>query len=111
MTNKHHNVLYTGCTVDLVRRVAEHKSHYYKGSFTDRYNCEYCVYYEEFSDYNAAIRRENQIKNMKRSEKLALINGRNPEWKELVSDRGFCEKPTPWLDQVKRVMDDLMGTI
>ena len=111
MTNKHHNVLYTGCTVDLVRRVAQHKSHYYKGSFTDRYNCEYCVYYEEFPDYNAAIRRENQIKNMKRSEKLALINGRNPEWKELVSECGFLEKPIPWSEQVKRVMDDLMGKI
>ena len=45
MTNKHHNVLYVGCTVDIVKRVAQHKRHFYKGSFTDRYNCEYCVYF------------------------------------------------------------------
>lgn len=109
MTNKSHNVLYTGSTVDIVKRVAEHKSHYYKGSFSDRYNCEYCVYFEEFPDYNSAIQRENQIKNMKRCEKLALINNRNPEWKELVTERGFCEKPKPWAEQVKQVMDELTG--
>ena len=109
MTNKYHNVLYTGCTVDIIKRVTQHKKHYYKGSFSDRCNCEYCVYFEEFPDYNSAIQRENQIKNMKRCEKLALINNRNPEWKELVTERGFCEKPKPWAEQVKQVMDELTG--
>ena len=109
MTNKHHNVLYTGSTVDIVKRVAQHKSHCFKGSFSDRYNCEYCVYFEEFPDYSSAIQRENEIKNMSRSEKLALINHRNPEWKELVTGNGFCEKPVPWAEQVKRVMDELIG--
>jgi len=108
MTNKYHNVLYTGSTVDIVKRVAQHKNHYYKGSFSDRYNCEYCVYFEEFPDYNSAIQRENEIKNMKRAEKIKLINERNPEWKELVTENGFCEKPTPWADQVKRVIDEIM---
>ena len=110
MTNKYHNVLYTGSTVDLVKRVTQHKEHFYKESFSDRYNCEYCVYFEEFRDYNSAIRRENQIKNMTRAEKLALINNRNPEWKELVTEYGFCEKPTSWAEQVKRVMDELIGS-
>ena len=109
MTNKHHNVLYTGSTVDLVRRVSQHKEHFYKGSFSDHYNCEYCVYFEEFPDYNSAIQRENQIKNMSRAEKLSLINKRNPEWKELVTEYGFCEKPIPWAEQVKRVMDELIS--
>ena len=108
MTNKHHNVLYTGSTVDLVKRVTQHKEHYYKGSFSDRYNCEYFVYFEEFPDYNSAIRRENQLKNMNRAEKFTLINNRNPEWKELVTEYGFCEKPIPWSEQVKRVMDELI---
>ena len=110
MTNKHHNVLYTGCTSDIVKRVSQHKSHFFKGSFTDRYNCEYCVYFEEFPDIISAIRREKQIKNMNRNEKLALISKRNPEWKELVTEHGFCEKPTPWTEQVKRVMDELIGS-
>ena len=26
MSNKHHNVLYTGCTTDIVRRVWQHKN-------------------------------------------------------------------------------------
>ena len=110
MTNKYHNVLYTGSTVDLVKRVSQHKNHFYKGSFSDRYNCGCCVYFEEFPDYNSAIRQENQIKNMSRTEKLALINKRNPKWKELVAEYGFCEKPVPWSEQVKRVMDELIGS-
>ncbi len=109
MTNKHHNVLYTGCTTDIVRRVWQHKTHFYKGSFTDKYNCEYCVYYEEFSDYGSSIKRENQIKNMSRQEKLDLIQKTNPEWKELVTENGFCSKPEPWAEKVKRVMKELKG--
>ena len=110
MTNKYHNVLYTGCSSDIVKRVSQHKSHYFKGSFTDLYNCEYCVYLEEFPDISSAIRREKQIKNMTRNEKLALISKRNPEWRELVTEQGFCEKPTPWAEQVKRVMNELIGS-
>ena len=89
MTNKRHTVLYVGCTNNLVRRVRQHKTHYYKGSFTDRYNCEHCVYYEVLPDYRSAIRRENQLKNMRRSKKLSLINALNPEWRELVTEEGI----------------------
>ena len=73
MTNKRHTVLYVGCTIDLARRVAQHKSHFYKGSFTDRYNCEQCVYYESFPDFNSAIRRENQMKNSAVPRRLRLL--------------------------------------
>ncbi len=107
MTNKHHNVLYVGCTVDLVKRVSQHKRHFYKGAFTDHYNCEYCVYFEEFSDYNSSIKRENQMKNMKREKKIALINERNPEWKELVTEKGFCEKTELWSEKVKSVLEEI----
>ena len=110
MTNKRHNVLYTGCTSDIIKRVSQHKNHYFKGSFTDRYNCEYCIYFEDFPSISNAIKREKQIKNMSRNEKLALINKRNPEWKELVTENGFREKPMPWADQVKCVMDELIGS-
>ena len=50
MTNSHKNLLYTGVTNDLIRRVHEHKHHLDKGSYTDRYNIEYLVYYESTSD-------------------------------------------------------------
>ena len=47
------------------------------------------------------------MKNMRRDEKIALINARNPEWKELVTENGFCEKQESWEDKVKRVMAEL----
>ncbi|MCQ2270085.1 MAG: GIY-YIG nuclease family protein [Bacteroidales bacterium] len=107
MTNKYHNVLYTGCTTDIVRRVSQHKNHFYKGSFSDKYNCEYCVYMEEFSDYKSAINRENQIKNMSKKEKLDLIRAKNPEWKELVTEKGIVRAKEPWEQQVKRVISEI----
>ena len=83
LTNFHKNVLYTGMTNDLVRRVYEHKHHLDKGSFTDRYNVEYLVYYEWTSDVKAAIEREKQIKDWSRKKKEKLINSKNPNWNDL----------------------------
>ena len=108
MTNKGHTVLYTGCTNDLVRRVGEHKNHHYKGSFTDKYNCEYCVYFEEFTSYQSAIDEENRIKGLSRKAKIEMIEKQNPEWKELVTEKGFVYDKTPWSEKVKQVMEDLM---
>ena len=62
LTNAHKNLVYTGITNDLVRRVYEHKHRLDKGSYTDQYNIEYLVYYEVTSDVKAAIEREKQIK-------------------------------------------------
>ena len=108
MTNKWHTTLYVGCTVDIIKRVSQHKHHFYKGSFSDKYNCEYCVYYEAFPNYDLAIKRENQMKNMSRKEELDLINKSNPQWMELVTEDGFAKKPEPWSETVKKVMDELI---
>ena len=83
LTNTNRNVLYTGITNDLVRRVYEHKNHLDKGSFTDRYNIENLVYYECSSDVTAAIEREKQIKGWNRKRKDKLISGKNPNWDDL----------------------------
>jgi len=107
MTNNSHSVLYTGCTNDLVRRVSEHKNHRYKGSFTDKYNCEFCVYYKEFNNYQSAIDEENRIKGLPRKAKIELIEQKNPEWRELVTEKGFVHDKTPWSEKVKQVIDDL----
>jgi len=82
MTNKNHTVIYIGVTSDLVKRVYQHKTKFYKG-FTARYNCDKLVYSEEFSDINQAIAREKKLKSGNRKRKEALIDTVNPEWKDL----------------------------
>ena len=84
LTNQSHTTLYTGVTNDLVRRIYEHKEGLVEG-FTKKYQCKYLVYYEVFEDAYNAIAREKQIKAGSRSKKLALIEGLNPQWKDLYA--------------------------
>ena len=74
--------LYTGVTNDLERRVFEHKNKLVSG-FTEKYNVNRLVFYEETSDINAAITREKQIKGWLRARKIELIESVNPEWLDL----------------------------
>jgi putative endonuclease len=61
----------------------EHKGKIRK-SFTQRYNCDRLVYYEEFATPIEAIRREKYLKKkFTRRMKEGLINLSNPEWKDL----------------------------
>ena len=83
LTNAHKNVIYTGITNNLVRRVYEHKHHLDKGSYTDQYNLEYLVYFETTSDVKAAIEREKKIKGWSRKRKDKLIATKNPDWNDL----------------------------
>lgn len=83
LTNTHHNVLYTGVTNDLERRIYEHKQKKIKG-FTQKYNVDKLIYFERFDSIDSAISREKQIKGFSREKKLALIIRVNKEWKELL---------------------------
>ena len=83
LSNNHKNVIYTGVTNDLIRRVYEHKNHLDKGSFTSRYNVENLVYYETTTDIDSAITREKQIKGWNRKRKEKLIEANNPDWNDL----------------------------
>jgi putative endonuclease len=85
MTNKHNTVLYTGVTNDLRRRAFEHRAKL-GGGFTSRYNVNKLVYYEIAEDVHAAIAREKQIKAGSRRKKLDLIEGSNPEWRDLYDE-------------------------
>jgi putative endonuclease len=87
LANKHNNVLYTGVTNDLIRRVYEHKNKLVAG-FTQKYNVDRLVYFEVCSGIVVAIEREKQIKGWSRKKKQALINSLNPEWDDLY--RSLC---------------------
>ena len=86
MANQQVNVIYTGVTKDLRRRVYEHKNHLDKGSFTARYNVEKLVYFEVTSDVESAIEREKQIKGWNRKRKNKMIENKNPDWMDLYEN-------------------------
>ncbi len=84
ITNKNNTVIYTGVTSDLVKRMHQHKTKFYKG-FSAKYNCNKLVYFETFTDIREAIKREKQIKAGSRKKKEALINKDNPNWNDLAA--------------------------
>ena len=85
LTNKRNNVLYSGVTNDLQRRVYEHRKKLV-GGFTTKYNVDKLVYYEETDSIEAAIQREKQIKGGSRQKKIDLIEGMNSQWRDLYED-------------------------
>ena len=89
MTNKNRTTLYIGVTEDLFRRIYEHKHHLNKNSFTDRYNLEYCIYFEPFTHIDLAIGREKELKGWSRKKKESLINKTNPKWEVVATENGF----------------------
>jgi len=74
--------LYIGVTNDLERRLYEHKNKLVEG-FTEKYNIDRLVYFEDGGDVLAAIEREKQLKGWLRAKKLALIASMNPAWDDL----------------------------
>ena len=82
MTNWNHRVMYLGVTNDLSRRVYEHKNKLVKG-FTEKYNINKLVYFEETADVRSAIAREKEIKKWRRQKKDALVQSANPKWQDL----------------------------
>lgn len=83
-TNPQNNVLYTGVTNNLIRRIWEHKRKLVSG-FTEKYNINKLVFYEVYEDINQAITREKQIKAGSREKKLKLIELINPGFEDLYS--------------------------
>lgn len=85
LTNKSNKVLYTGVTSDLIKRVYEHKNHFVDG-FTKRYNLNKLVFFEVHEVMEEAIKKEKRIKGWLRKKKIALIESKNPDWKDLYPD-------------------------
>jgi len=82
LASKRNGTLYVGVTIDLVRRIWQHKNNQIQG-FTQRYHVHSLVYYELHEDMTNAIHREKQIKKWNRKWKLRLIEEANPEWLDL----------------------------
>ncbi|MFH1547104.1 MAG: GIY-YIG nuclease family protein [bacterium] len=83
MTNKRNTVLYTGVASNLEQRLYQYKNRIFKNSFSARYNISKLVYLEIHECIEDAVFREMQIKNLLRRKKIALIEKKNPEWKDL----------------------------
>ncbi len=64
--------LYTGITTNVERRLKEHKQGK-GGAFTRSKKVTKILYSESQPDRSLALKREAQIKNLPRPEKLALI--------------------------------------
>jgi len=85
MANQQNGTLYTGVTSYLVQRVWQHREGLGNG-FTKRYGCKLLVWFELAETMEAAISREKQIKGGSRSKKLRLIEGMNPDWRDLFEE-------------------------
>ena len=84
VTNWNDKVMCEGVTNNLERRIYEHKNKLIKG-FTEKYNVNKLVYFEETQDVTAAVEREKEIKKWRREKKNQLVNLMNPKWDDLSS--------------------------
>ncbi len=85
LASKKNGTLYIGITSDLIKRAWEHKQKIVQG-FTEKYNIDKLVYYEEYNNAELAIQREKQLKKWNRSWKVRIIEEQNTEWKDLYCD-------------------------
>jgi putative endonuclease len=95
LASKRNGTLYIGITSDLIKRVWEHKNKLVEG-FTQKYNVDKLVYYEQYQDAENAIRREKRLKKYNRKWKLDLVEKFNPNWKDLYYDiSGLSDQACP----------------
>ena len=85
MASKPNGTLYVGVTSDLVQRVWQHREGAADG-FSKRYGCKLLVWFELHATMEYAITREKQLKGGSRKKKLALIEGGNPQWRDLFAE-------------------------
>ncbi len=116
MTNKNKTNLYIGVTNYLCRRIHEHKNHLINDTFSDKYNIEYFIYYEEFQYFDLAIKREKELKKWNRQKFISSdarklnINKKNPEWKVLVTERGFVRNNRSFSQYVSDIVNEFQQT-
>lgn len=82
LTNFKETTFYIGVTSNLQKRIWEHKNKVIEG-FTEKYNVDRLVYFEQTEDVETALNREKQLKRWHRQWKINLIKEFNPEMKDL----------------------------
>lgn len=85
LASDRNGTLYVGSTIDIIKRIWEHKNKVISG-FTAKYNVNRLVYYEIHKSYIEAARREKRFKNWPRKWKINLIEKINPEWHDLYEE-------------------------
>ena len=82
MASQRNGTIYIGSTVNLVRRVWEHRNDVVSG-FTRDYRCHLLVWYEAHGGIDEARIRGRRMKEWKRAWKIREIEGFNPDWADL----------------------------
>jgi len=82
LANEKNGTLYVGYTIDLNRRVYEHKQKFID-SFTKKYSVSQLVYFEIYDDLKTAMEREHRLKKWRRKWKIDLIEKTNGDWRDL----------------------------
>ncbi len=85
LASKRNGTLYVGRTNDIARRIYEHRSGAIPG-FTRKYGVKTLVHIERYDDIGDAVAREHRLKRWRRRWKLALIEERNPDWRDLCGE-------------------------
>tara|TARA_R110001592_G_scaffold310993_1_gene585690 strand:- start:3321 stop:3605 length:285 start_codon:yes stop_codon:yes gene_type:complete len=82
LSNKNRTVLYIGATKNLKKRIELH----IEGKateFTRKYNVNELLYFEKYSNFHDAFKREKQLKNWKKDWKWNLIKSQNFQLKKV----------------------------
>jgi len=82
LASQRNGTLYIGVTSDLIKRVWQHRNEFVEG-FTSRHHVHNLVWYQLYETMESAILREKLLKDWKRAWKLRLIEGENPDWRDL----------------------------
>ena len=79
--------IYTGMSGNIPERASQNAGLKSGGAaWALKYKARHLVYYEIWDDYDAARKREDQLKGWKREWKTKLIEDFNPAWSDLLKD-------------------------
>ena len=98
LASRRNGTLYIGVTSDLVKRVWQHRNDVVEG-FTKKYGVHRLVWYELPGTMLAAIQREKELKRWNRAWKIALIEEKNPTWRDLYDEICGAEPDEPPLPE------------